>query len=501
MPNQVSALQRSDEQISASLRPSVSLFSNCGAGDHGYKMAGFDFVVLAELVAKRLRVAELNHADAATVPGDLRETWPDVVEQYRDRFGDREPWLLSACPPCQGMSSVNNRRGNAEDHEAGARDPRNLLILPIAQVANELNPRAVVVENVPAFFTRKVSHPSTGRGVSAATLLLELLLPRYVAFPFTCNLAHYGVPQNRHRAFLTFIRRDQKGLTRLLEQRRAPYPRTTHDPSQGGKPPVSIQEFLDDLKLPKLDAKTSEAAQSTAHPLHSVPVWGHHHYEMVAAIPPSSGRSAWQNDKCSNCGSVTVGNCDASCPLCDRPLLRPVVRQEDGTYRLVNGFRHSSYRRIQPDKPAPVVTTANGTIGSSSTIHPSENRVLSALECAQLQTIPASFNWSSKGARLELHVIRRMIGEAVPPKFTELHGKAIRCVLEDNWKLAPISLFDQRCQRAINKLKSPMPTSTLSSAPNAAPQPSNASANQPHPNDAQLTTSTSTFDPATSCDV
>ena len=45
-------------------RPSVSLFSNCGAGDFGYRTAGFNFLVLAELVAKRLRVAALNHPGA-----------------------------------------------------------------------------------------------------------------------------------------------------------------------------------------------------------------------------------------------------------------------------------------------------------------------------------------------------------------------------------------------------------------------------------------------------
>ena len=45
-----------------------------------------------------------------------------------------------------------------------------------------------------------------------------------------------------------------------------------------------------------------------------------------------------------------------------------------------------------------------------------------------------------------------MIGEAVPPKFTELHGHAIRGILEDSWRLAPLSIFDNRCQRATDKL-------------------------------------------------
>ena len=41
------------------------------------------------------------------------------------------------------------------DPDAGSRDGRNLLVLPIAEVAKELQPTFVVVENVPAFLRRK----------------------------------------------------------------------------------------------------------------------------------------------------------------------------------------------------------------------------------------------------------------------------------------------------------------------------------------------------------
>ena len=429
-------------------RPSVSLFSNCGAGDYGYKAAGFDFVVMAELIQKRLRVAKLNHPNASTIVGDLRTTWRSVVEEYCRRFDGEEPWLLSACPPCQGISSANNRRGRGDDAEAGARDPRNLLVVSIIEVATRLWPRAIVVENVPAFLTRKIPHPQTGQATSAASLLAEILDERYVVFPLLCDLAHYGVPQRRQRAFLTFIRRDVPGLDALFVQRRAPYPRATHDPAQGGEQPITVGACLGGLELPVLDASDRGSA-SRGHPLHVVPVWSRHHYEMVKAIPSGSGKSAWQNETCPSCDSVDVRDTDACCPLCGGPLLRPVVDEPGGTYRLVRGFRSSSYRRMNPERPAPAITTANGTIGSSTTIHPFEHRVLSVLECSHLQTIPNSFRWTEDHEwPLEPHFVRRMIGEAVPPRFTELHGQAIRGVLEDKWRLAPISVFDTRCKRA-----------------------------------------------------
>ena len=435
------------------LLPAVSLFSNCGAGDFGYKQAGFEFSVMAEIQQKRLRVAGRNHRFADLVVGDLRETWPVVVDHYRTRCGKQELALLCACPPCQGMSSLNSHRGNAKDMLAGARDKRNLLVLPIIEVAKALNPQVIVVENVAAFLTRKIPHPVNHVGISAANLLLKMLEPNYLAFSFLGDLAHYGVPQQRVRTFLTLIRRDVSGAKRLVTQRRAPYPRPSHDPSQGGNFPLAVGPYLRSLQLPSLDARSATTSTSDISPLHRVPVWKQHHIDMVDAIPPGSGKSAWDNCACIGCGPVDVNPEATCCPCCHRPLLRPVVKKPVGGFRLVKGFRSTSYRRMDPNKPAPTITTASGTIGSARTIHPTETRVLSPLECGYLQTIPTDFEWTDgTNCKIEHHFIRRMIGEAVPPKFTEMHGQAILGVLTDQWPFPLISIYDHRCSVAQKRL-------------------------------------------------
>src|SRR5580692_8874460 len=99
---------------------SISLFSNCGAGDLGYREAGFRFDVIAELVPFRLDVAQLNHPLSWGVEGDLRITLPDVVDIWRELRGAMRPALLSACPPCQGMSSARGGRGCGNDPTAGS---------------------------------------------------------------------------------------------------------------------------------------------------------------------------------------------------------------------------------------------------------------------------------------------------------------------------------------------------------------------------------------------
>ena len=97
----------------------------------------------------------------------------------------------------------------------------------------------------------------------------------------------------------------------------------------------------------------------------------------------------------------------ATCPNCQGPLLlRPVLRESDGSWRLIKGFRSSSYRRIAPDRPAATITTASGHVGSDRTLHPWENRVLSPAECAHLQTFPS---------RLRVGGDNRSILGVIPP--------------------------------------------------------------------------------------
>lgn len=425
----------------------VSLFSNCGAGDVGFSAAGFRFRVMAELVRSRLGIALRNHRDAEGVVGDLRQTWRDVVDRWRWLCGPATPTLVAACPPCQGMSTVRSNRGPEDDADAGSRDGRNLLVLPIAHIAKALGPTYVVVENVTGFLRRMVRDPETGEGISAARLLVRLLSEDYVVHPFLTDLADFGVPQRRKRAFLTFVRRSSAAADILRRGNLAPYPVPSHAPDHGGDH-VLLDAALGNFGLPALDARDSTLASDSRYPLHFVPVWPERQHRMVAAIPAGSGASAWENNDCSSCGPVEADTETVECPVCGDPLLRPIVHREGGS-RLVRGFRRASYRRMEPDRPAATITTASGRIGGSRTIHPFQNRVLSPLECALLQTIPLGFDWGDALESGGVSETRAMIGEAVPPHFTEMHGRVLASLLtqvDDGLPL--IDETDIRCENA-----------------------------------------------------
>jgi DNA (cytosine-5)-methyltransferase 1 len=280
------------------------------------------------------------------------------------------------------------------------------------------------VENVREFLTRQVRHPVTGIPVSAANLLIDSIKDDYAVYPLVADLSDFGVPQSRRRSFLTFMRNDEPAVGILQERQIAPYPNASH--ASALRRPISLAAALRSFDLPTLDALSSEEAASQV-PLHMVPVWPERLYRMVRAIPPNSGLSAWENSECLECGQQHIEPERATCD-CGAVLPRPVVRGRDGSARLVTGF-HSSYRRMAPQLPAATVTTASGHVGSDRTIHPWENRVLSPLECALLQTFPKSFKWGNTLAKWGHTNLRAMIGEAVPPLFTRKHGQALASLL------------------------------------------------------------------------
>jgi DNA (cytosine-5)-methyltransferase 1 len=349
------------------------------------------------------------------------------------------------------MSSARSDRGAGNDADAGSRDPRNLLVVPIVKVANALRPRVIVVENVVAFLSRKVRHPESGEPVSAAELLVSSLAKEYAAYASIVDLADFGVPQHRRRCFLTLVRREERGLAKLYAARRAPFPRPTHGSAK--RPHRSLASALQNADLATLDARLPETASDPKRALHAVPVWSERHYAMVSAIAANSGASAWENG-CITCGREAADE-DVRCESCGMLLPRPLVKDKDGAWRLIHGFRSSSYRRMHPERPASTVTTASGHIGSDSTLHPWENRVLSPLECADLQSFPRSFEWGEAPQRFGAGFLREVIGEAVPPRFTHQHGRILRKVLAGKVDQTYLRVTDVRCDRAGSKLSTP----------------------------------------------
>lgn len=414
-------LHRKRRWPAASALPAVSLFSGAGLSDLGYEFAGFRFCAQVELAGDRVAIGQRNFPHSAWKTADVRKCVDYVVTACED-VGVERPALLVATPPCQGMSSSNPSRGRRKTQRAWNHARKNKLVLAIVPVVQTLKPRIIITENVRQIRTHTVR--DGGRHVRVLDVLAASL-PDYEFFETTVNMADYGIPQTRYRAITVGVHTKEDWLPDMKEARRLPWPMPTHGPDR--QPWVTVREWLTAMAYPSLSS-VSERRAHDSHPLHFVPHYGEHRHLLVKHIPPHSGRSAYENDKCPTCHHRPIVHGVAICPACCEPLYnRPIVIERSGP-RLIKGFK-SSYRRMRSDEPAPTVTTNSSHVGSDNKIHPWQHRVLSILECADLQGVPRCFDWSPATDVGKTYLVRNVIGEALPPFFTYLHGRAIRQLL------------------------------------------------------------------------
>ena len=410
----------------------VSLFSGAGLSDLGYEMAGFRFVVQVEMDRKRAAIGAANFPGSAWLTRDACGSADEVADAYR-RDTSRRLDLLVATPPCQGMSSSNPSRGKRRSARAQELEAKNRLMLEVIPVAQKLRPRVIVAENVRPVLTLNVEYEGANRTVIDH---INHHLADYDVFPGVVNVADYGVPQVRKRALVVAIHRDEPWLADMSSRKQTPLPSPTHSerPTNGELPWVSIRQWLQLMEYDHLDAKSKESARGE-HWLHFVPSYGSDRYMQVSQIPPNSGRSAFDNDECTSCGMEQIARELVLCPSCDAVMRNRPYVERDGQPALIKGFK-SSYRRMRPERPSYTITTNSSHIGSDFKIHPWENRVLSILECADLQTLPRFYDWTRAKENRTLYLIRNLVGEAFPTYFTYLHGQVLAALLSGSVRAA-----------------------------------------------------------------
>ncbi len=432
----------------------VSLFAGAGISDCGVEAAGFDVLAQVEANERRNAVAAANFPNSTSIPAKVEDSLDAVKEAVSRRRLD----LLAATPPCQGLSSSNPSRGKRGASQPDEIRAKNALLLKAIAYITALTPRAFIAENVRAVLTAPIS--------SECTVLDELTrrLPNYRIWASPINVADYGVPQDRRRALIVGIHRDERVVPELDRAGLAPWPKPTH--GSGGSPWITVSEWFRLQGYEPLDSGP-EGKHSGSHPLHKVPRYGKQRYRLIADIPSGSGRSAYENEFCPECrSSVHLGL--AVCTFCGSAMFnRPVIAESDGSFRLIRGFL-SSYRRMPSNQPAPTITTNTSHVGSDFKIHPFENRVLSVLECADLQTVPRWFDFSYLLERKLEYLTRIIIGEAFPPfvvfQVCEAIDSLLAVQLPDNLAAAKVARLGHRNTRNLKAPVQPSAALTASTA-------------------------------------
>jgi DNA (cytosine-5)-methyltransferase 1 len=315
---------------------SVDLFSGCGGlslgsslaaatvGAHVVSVAAFDFFAAAlEVHQRNFGTEHLCREPIETVfDGSFGDTPTATERAWKRKLGKID--LVLAGPPCQGHSDLNNH--SRRD------DPKNQLYFRCARVAEVLNPKVVLIENVPGS-----RHDKSGV-VDRTRSALESL--GYNVSSALLDATHFGIPQARKRFFLVARRQgNQFDLAAEAQQLRLPV--------------RNVSWALSDLDVePERGVFGTPATHSATNQARIKYLFDHDLYEL-----PNSQR-----------------------PDC---------------HRLKKHSYLSVYGRMHSDRPSPTITGGFGSTGQGRFVHPLHPRTLTPHEAARLQGFPDSFDFGS----------------------------------------------------------------------------------------------------------
>lgn len=203
-------IQKKIDRLRNGAKPRViDLFAGCGGISLGFLAAGFEIAgavekdeQAVETHAKNFFPVELQEAHSQ--PHDIIDLSPSSLIQL---LGLGETSLacdvLVGGPPCQAYARVGRAklREVSEHPEAFKVDPRANLYLRYLDYVDELQPLAILIENVPDMLNFG--------GHNIAEEICEALEDRGYRSRYTIlNAANYGVPQLRERAFVIACREE-----------------------------------------------------------------------------------------------------------------------------------------------------------------------------------------------------------------------------------------------------------------------------------------------------
>ena len=178
--------EASEPAVGLSELTAVDLFAGAGGSTQGLSDAGFHVIGAVENDQTAASTFSANHPSVPISIDDISKL--DPAEYLGQLKLDRaELSLLTACPPCQGFSSLGSR---------DSADERNDLITEVWRFAAEMQPAAVLIENVPGL-------ARDPRWEDLRALAVE---HSYGFGSWIVDALDFGVPQRRRRLIGIAIR-------------------------------------------------------------------------------------------------------------------------------------------------------------------------------------------------------------------------------------------------------------------------------------------------------
>lgn len=398
----------------------VDLFCGAGGLSEGLAQAGFEVLAAADHDPDACATYRRNFPATTLVAGDL--TSPTRHEEILAALsGARRIDLLAGGPPCQAYSQVRN-------HDRLIEDPRNRLYREFVTLLGEIQPTALLLENVLGM--NQLAGGQVRRQIEA-----DLSLDgTYNVVSGVLDAGDFGTPQRRPRLVFIGVRADVgvpglpqgTGLSGALRNGQSGQPARALldadrrlydmliDPEDARA--VTVRQALSDLLEP--GAEYSSEPQSAFQRA----------VRQRSQAPQDHSPSRIREDTRLRLEAIPPGGNVYDLP--DHLLKRYLGDSKWGPAG--NGERlarrhYYAYRRLHPDWLA---WTANTK--ADFAYHYEAPRGLSVREAARIQGFPDRFHFVTaprgtpgqlkNGAR---HSRYRQVGNAVPPPLAAAVGRAV----------------------------------------------------------------------------
>lgn len=349
----------------------LDLFCGAGGLSRGFMDAGYEVVTGVDFNDDALITFKENHGSAKAMKLNLfdHSNINEIVKDLNERNITLD--VLIGGPPCQGFSIAGPRDMN---------DKRNSLYLAMVKLAERVQPRAILLENVPGMM-------QTNNGIGAKRIINDF---DKIGYNMTVKLLYapdYGVPQIRKRVFFVGLKDGQ-----AFE-----FPKATLSKQEY----ITCEDAIGDL--PELDGIYGDLIQDyPCSPLTD-----------YQALMRKNSKKIYNH----------IGT------IHDEKTIKMISLVPEGKnykalpeqYRNLYKY-HEALTRYHSKKPSLTINT-----GHRSHFHYKYNRIPTVRESARLQSFPDDFIFY--GNKTEQY---KQVGNAVPPMLGKVVAEQLKKYLLDD---------------------------------------------------------------------
>ncbi|MCA1469631.1 DNA cytosine methyltransferase [Bradyrhizobium sp. IC3195] len=245
------------------------------------------------------------------------------------------------------------------------------LLESFRRIAVEVSPELITMENVPGL----------ARHQRFEAFVKALKLAGYSVWYDVVECAKYGMPQSRKRLV---VLASKLGSIEIVS------------PQNFAGKDLTVEDAISHLPA----IRAGEAHRSDS--LHRSSALSDENMRRIRASRQAGTWRDWPKD-----------------------LVLPCHKKKSGS-----GYP-SIYGRMSWSEKAPTITTLAYNYGSGRFGHPSQDRAISLREAALLQTFPSDYAFVPPGSAINVRVVGRLIGNAVPVTLARVIGRSVVAHIEN----------------------------------------------------------------------